>query len=149
MIGISPAELNMMSTDFIDLLNGGDACAITLSWETGTPDPVYAGKWVGAAVTHTQDLRGMVVFGAAYRIDTGHVRNHLFKKKFAEVPDADIAIVIPASVDLTGLVNVSFDIAGLGVYRPLEKPAEDVSQYAVMYPSAQAMVQWIFCKTAK
>lgn len=181
-IGISPVELNMMAGDFTDLLNGLDANDITMTNETGTPDPVYQGKWVGTPTVNTQTFRAIVVFKMAYRTYTGDVLSGLARRKFAELPDADIALIMPATVQdshrvlletggfvlledggymllegeqsqislsLKGLVNVVFHIAGLGSYRPLEKPAEDLSQYALLFPAGNAMIQWVFAKAIK
>jgi hypothetical protein len=148
-VGMQAAELALIQADFTDLFNGCDAADITLTWETGTPDPVYPGKWIGAATVHTQAFRGIVVFASAYRTDTGNVKGGLLKRKFAELPDADIAILMPASITMKGLVNVLFDIPGLGKYRTVEKPGEDLSQYALMYPAGQPMIQWVFARSAK
>ena len=149
MVGLDAASLNLIAGDMVDLLNGPDAVDCTLSYETGTPDKVYPGKWVGSPTVHTQTIRGLIVFGAAYRTDTGHVHGGPLKRKFAELPEAEIAVLMAASVSMKGLVNVLFDIPNLGKYRTAEKPGEDVSQYALMYPAGNAMVQWVFCRAAK
>jgi hypothetical protein len=147
--GLDAATLNLLQADFTDLLNGPDACDCVLSYESGNPDPVYPGKWVGSPTVHTQNFRGMIVFAKAYRTDTGHVYGGPSRRKFAELPEADIAIVMAASISMKGLVNVKFTIAGLGEYRPVERPGEGLDQYAILFPAGQAMVQWIFCKVAK
>ena len=149
MVGLNVAELNLMASDFIDLHNGPDSNTITMTSETGTPDPVYQGKWVGGPTVNTQTFRAIVVFGASFRIDGGHVRSGLLKRRFSELPDADIALLMPATINLKGLVNVVFQIPGLGNYMPLEKPTEDLTQYGIMYPNGQAMVQWVFAKAKK
>lgn len=148
-VGMQPAELFLLQADFTDLLAGPDAVDCVLSYESGTPDPVYPGRWIGTPVVHTQAFRGIIVFGAAYRTDTGHVHGGPLKKRFAEIPEAEIAILMAASISMKGLVNVKFTIAGLGDYRPAEKPGQDLSQYALLYPAGNAMIQWIFCRAAK
>ena len=148
-VGMNAAELALIQADFTDLLNGSDAVDCTLSYESGTPDPVYQGKWIGAPTVHTQSFRGVIVFGAAYRTDTGHVHGGPLKRRFAELPEAEIAILMAASISMKGLVNVLFDIPGLGKYRTAERPGEDLSQYALMYPAGNAFIQWVFCRAAK
>ena len=148
-VGLQAAELALIANDFLDLLAGPDACDCVLSYETGTPNPTYPGKWIGDPVVHTLAFRGILIFAHAYRTDTGHVYGGEARRKFAEVPDADIAIVMSATINLKGLVNVTFDVGTLGKYRPVEKPAGDQSAYTVLYPSGQPFIQWIFAKAQK
>ena len=149
MIGMDPAALNLIANDFVDLLNGSDACPIVMTWESGTPDARYPGKWIGTPTTHGQALRGMVVFARAYRVQSGHIARGVIGRRFAEIPEADVALLIPDTISMKGLVNVVFTVTGMGDYHPVEKAGEDLSQYAVMFLAGQAMVQLVFCKAAK
>ena len=148
MLGLTPAELNMMQADVTDLLNGPDAVPITMNWLTGgTMDPVY--NTLVGGTQQTQIVNGIIVFAAARNAERGLVKGSVEKRKFAEVPEADAALVIPASVTIQGLNSLTFVIAGLGTYHAIEKPAEELQEYAVMYPSGQAMVQWVYVKAQK
>ena len=147
-VGMQAAELNLIAGDFVDLLQGPDSCDCVLSYETGTPNPTYPGKWVGDPVVHTQAFRGILIFAHAYRTDTGHVYGGEARRKFAEIPDADVAILMSATINMKGLVNVKFT-TGLGDYKPVEKPGLGIDQYALLYPANQALIQWCFAKAVK
>ena len=147
-VGMGAAELNLVMADFVDLLNSPEATDCILTWETGTvPDPVYPGKWIGSPTVHSQAFRAVIVF--ALGIGRMKPKPELDKRRFAEMPDADIALMAPASINLKGLVNVQFEVTGLGTFHPLEQPASDLAHQALMFPSGQAMIQWIFCKAVK
>jgi hypothetical protein len=147
MIGMNAAEVNMMAGDFIDLLNSPDATDITMTWETGTPHPVYPGKWVGTPTVNTQSFRGHIVL--ALGMGRMKPKPELESRKFADMPDADIAILMPSAISIKGLVNIKFAISGLGDFHPLEKPGSDLSHQALMLVGGQAMVQWVFAKAVK
>jgi hypothetical protein len=150
-IGLDAASLNLIAQDMIDLLNGPDAVDIVMSSETGTRDTRYqTGAWVaGTKTVTTLNFRGMVTLSTAYRVESGRVKDPLLKRKFGELPDADVAILMASSINLKGLVNVVFSIAGLGDFHLLEKPGQGVDQYAIMVPSGMPMVQYVFVKAAK
>jgi hypothetical protein len=146
MIGVLPAELALIVGDFVDLFNSPEATDCIMTWVTNA-EPYPVGNWVGPAVTHTQAFRGIIVFA----LGVGRMKPvaTLSRQRFAEMPQADIAIMLPASIDLKGKVNLVFTITGLGDYRVVEQPAEGLNQYSVMFPNGNGLVQYVEMKGVK
>jgi hypothetical protein len=110
--------------------------------ETG-PKDIY-GRAESVTWT-TQTVRAHVAPVANHNVSGRPVT----RTKEADVQDGDTVFLFEPTVDLSGKPQLWFEVVGLGNYVPESKPPQGADKHYVLFPSATALVQEVYCNVKR